>query len=676
VSRWRRSLAGALGSIKLRVMLSASIALALGVLLTTVLLVRQAERDTLRQQRDRELAATVRVAAELSRRVVERQKALQNSAVAFDRTMLDDLARLRGYFELKPLLRGMFGGLFVASADGQVRAYVDQAGISSPAIDLTRRVYFRRTVAERRSLVSEALASSLTGEPVVVFTAPLQDSEGVYGVLGGILQVSGRELLADLLDPGDADGGLTVVSDATGQLLAHPSQRGLLQPVSAEARLGHAHAQWLASGSPVEPGGLMLEQPGELVSAAGVAGPDWMVWRALPQSELLEPLHAARRQALAWAAGLIAALSLAMLALLFWLLRPLAQLEHRAQHLFDGRHDVHESWPRAGGEIGRLSRVLRHVSAERAQLEAFNGQVLKKLSSVMDAAPVGIAFTRAQRFELVSAEFCRLVGRNEHMLMGEPLQGVFASNEDFHSLASQARAAFDGGQAYLGEWQMLRADGSRFWAQLRARPVDAADGDGGTIWTLSDITEHVAAREQLEWSAAHDALTGLANRKAFDQRLTRALDGRPRTLPAELVMIDLDHFKPINDQFGHAAGDAMLKAVAAAITARVRASDLVARLGGDEFALLLESCSHESALRIAENVRRAIAAIELPWQQHALRVGASLGVASLAGDTPNVAAWLHAADAACYEAKAAGRSAVRTAARPALRVVGAAPIAE
>jgi diguanylate cyclase (GGDEF)-like protein/PAS domain S-box-containing protein len=385
---------------------------------------------------------------------------------------------------------------------------------------------------------------------------------------------------------------------------------------------------------------------------------------------LFAPLHEARREALTWAAGLVAALSLSMWLLLFWLLRPLAQLGHRAQHLFDGTLDVHEGWPHAKGEIGRLSRVLRHVGAERAQLEAFNSQVMKKLSSVMHAAPLGIAFTRAQRFELVSAEFCRLFVRSEAEMVGKPAQIIYASNEDYMALGPQVGEAFGRGEAYVGEWQMLRADGNRFWAQLRGRPVDPSDAGAGTIWTVADITDQVAAREQLEWSASHDVLTGLANRKVLAQRLTRVMESRPRSLPSEVVMVDLDHFKPINDLAGHAAGDAMLKAVAAAITGRVRASDLVVRLGGDEFALLLERCSHDAALRISESVRRAITEIALPWGDHTLRVGASLGVASLSLETASVDAWLAEADAACYAVKASGRGAVQAAVRPALRVVG------
>ena len=90
--------------------------------------------------------------------------------------------------------------------------------------------------------------------------------------------------------------------------------------------------------------------------------------------------------------------------------------------------------------------------------------------------------------------------------------------------ARRSRDAFARGAAYVGEWQMLRADGSRFWAQLRGRPVDGGDIGAGTIWSVVDITEQVASREQLEWSATHDALTGLANRKLI-VAAARARDG-------------------------------------------------------------------------------------------------------------------------------------------------------
>lgn len=669
MSPWPARLVYALGSLKLRVTLSALAALVLGVGLTTLLLVRQAERDTLATQRDRELADTVHIATLLSRRVVERQKALSSSALQVDPAMLDDPARLAAFLDAKPLLRGQFSSVFVAGADGRIRMIADRSGTRRSDVSLADRDYFRRALDEQRGQIGEAVASRVSGEPVIVMTHPLRSGARAHGVLGGVLNLVEQDLIADLVDHEAASAVLSVVTDAHGHVLAHPSRARVLRELREEPRLEQAFSDWERSGAPVEPAGLLLAQPGELVSAAGVAGPDWMVWRVQSEHDLLAPLHAARGEALRWAGALVAVLSLAMLTLLVRLLRPLAQLETRAQHLFDGAHEVAEGWPEAGGEIGRLARVLRHVAAERAQLETFNAEVLRKLSSVMDAAPLGIAFTRAHRFELVSAEFCRLFALPQHELLGQPARMIYVSNEDYAAVGPQVREAFARGEAYVGEWQMLRGDGSRFWAQLRGRPVDAADAAAGTIWSVADVTAQVEAREQLEWSASHDPLTGLANRKAFVQRIEQLLEARPRSLPAELVMIDLDHFKPINDQAGHAAGDAMLKAVAAAITARVRASDLVVRLGGDEFALLLERCSHEAALRIAENVRHAIAEIALPWQGRLLHVGASLGVATLGADTPGATAWLEAADAACYAAKAAGRGAVHAAQRPPLRVV-------
>ena len=667
-SSWAAWLFAAFGSLKLRITLGAIAGLVLGVGLSTAGLLRQAERDTLSAQRYREMSEAVRTASVLSRRVVDLQIALQATAARLDAPTLADDARLTAFMESQPVLRGLFANVFATGADGRMRAYADSSGVRRPEVNLSDRVYFKRTVDERRAIVSEPIAGRVMSEPVIVFTAPLLADARVFGVFGAALRLASRDLLTDLADSVDSEGGaVTILTDTQGRILAHPSRTRLLQSLTSEERLSQAFAHWIAAGSAAEPAGMNLAQTDELVSAAGVAGTDWVVWRAMPQAELLEPLRAARRQALLWATVLIVIVSLSILMLLWWLLRPLTQLEHRAQHLFDGSQDAHAGWPEVGGELGRLARVLRHVGAERAQLESFNTGLLQKLGSVMGAAPVGICFTRAQRFELVSAEFCRLFGREEHEFVGQPTRIIYASNTDFEAVGPLVSNAFAAGEPYVGEWQMQRADGTRFWACLRGSPVDKIERSAGTIWTINDIGEQVAERARLEWSATHDVLTGLANRKALDQRLQAVFEAMPRSVPAAIVMIDLDHFKPINDSAGHAAGDAVLKAVAAAIVSQVRASDLVVRIGGDEFALLLERCAPEVAMRIADNVRAAIAGLALPWQERVLRVGASVGVASLVAETRDAASWLADADAACYEAKASGRDTVRAAVRPMLR---------
>ncbi len=669
-ARWSARIGMAYWSLKLRITLGAIAALVLGIGLTTAVLLQHAERDTLSAQSERELNEAARAAGVLSRRAVELQRALQVVAAQLDQATLADDTKLDAFLHAQPVLLELFSTLSVASSDGQMRIFVDETGIRRPQLNIADRDYFRRTVAEQRPVVSDPVQSRVSGQPAIIFTYPLKDTKGVYGVLSGSLRLTSRDLLSDVVDTqaGESDV-LLVVTDAQGRILAHPNRERLLQGLATEPRLGAAFRRWVADGSAVEPTGLRLAQPAEVVSAAGVAGPDWMIWRATPETDLLAPLRSARKQALEWAAGLIGLMSVLILTLLWWLLRPLTRLEHRAQNLFNVHDDPHAGWPEGSGEIGSLARVLRHVGAERTQLEGFNAAVLGKLNSVMAAAPVGIAFMRAERFELVSAEFCRLFGREEQGLLGQPAQTIFGSNADYQVFGIQVQLAFQAGEAYVGEWQMLRADGTLFWAQLRGRPVEVTDAEAGVIWTLNDIDQQVAERSELEWSATHDVLTGLANRKSFEQRLEHVFDALPRSLPAAVVILDLDHFKPINDTFGHAAGDAMLKAVATAIASHVRASDLVVRLGGDEFALLLERCPPDVAVRVAENVHSAISALALLWQGRTLRVGASVGVASLTEHAPDMAAWVAEADAACYRVKAEGRGAVRVAVPTLIRMV-------
>ncbi len=156
-----------------------------------------------------------------------------------------------------------------------------------------------------------------------------------------------------------------------------------------------------------------------------------------------------------------------------------------------------------------------------------------------------------------------------------------------------------------------------------------------------------------------DPLTDILNRRGFERELKRSLAYVKRYgASAALVYIDLDGFKPVNDRHGHAAGDAVLKAIAAALTGNVRASDVAARLGGDEFAVLLWNVTSPAAFAKAAGLEAAVYATAVRWESSTLVVGASAGVALLGAlDTP--AEVLARADAAMYARK--GENAVRRA---------------
>ncbi len=161
---------------------------------------------------------------------------------------------------------------------------------------------------------------------------------------------------------------------------------------------------------------------------------------------------------------------------------------------------------------------------------------------------------------------------------------------------------------------------------------------------------------ELETHAERDPLTGVMNRRGFDRELTRtAAYLRRYGGNAALIYLDLDRFKPVNDRNGHAAGDAVLKAVAAALLGSVRASDAVARVGGDEFAVLLWNLSAQAARHKADALERMVAATTVSWGGQTLTVGATAGVAELAADT-NVESLVGRADAAMYERKRRGKA--------------------
>jgi diguanylate cyclase (GGDEF)-like protein/PAS domain S-box-containing protein len=653
----------AFGSLKLRITLGGIAALVVGIGLITALLVMRAQRDTLNTQLVRESSETVRTAGLLSRQMVELQRALASVAPQVGGIAADDHGAVMRLIDSQQVLRQLFTNLFAASADGRVLVTADKRQVYLPmSLNIADRDYFQQTVRENRAIISDAIAGRVSGQPQIFMTQPARDASGATMILGGSLRLNTRDLLDGLVedDTGDA-AALVVVTDQTGRVLAHPSHDRLLTLLSSEPRLAQAFAAWQAIGAPVEPTGIRLPQRGELVSAAGVPGPDWMVWRVRAEADVLAPLRAARTDAILGAVVLLALLSPLLFVMLWRALRPLTLLEHRAQHLFDGSMQPEAGWPGGRGEIGRLGDVLRRVGLDRLTLEAQNAKTMRKLNSVMSAAPVGIAFTRDDRFELASAELCRLVAATSQDLLGQPLRTLFASDEDHAAFLKRERSDFRALQPYTGEWQLLRHDGSKFWAALRTKPVDLADRTLGTIWIVSDIEDQRAVRKQLEWSATHDALTGLANREAFEQQARRLVATQPGSRPAALVFLDLDRFKPVNDMAGHLVGDLMLLTVATAIAARVRPGDLVARMGGDEFALLLEDCPPDVAMAIADEVRRAVTEVAVPSAHGPLSVGASVGVAALQADIATVNDWLQAADAACYAAKSAGRDTVRAA---------------
>ena len=203
-------------------------------------------------------------------------------------------------------------------------------------------------------------------------------------------------------------------------------------------------------------------------------------------------------------------------------------------------------------------------------------------------------------------------------------------------------------------------DGRQLDIRCTASPVLGENGVlAGAVLVFQDVTQSRALQRQLAYSAAHDDLTGLPNRAAFERALNDAIaSARNGRRTHCLIYLDLDRFKPVNDTAGHAAGDALLRQVAQTIRGVCRSHDMAARIGGDEFAVILEDCTLENGRTVAEKIVRAIGALAFAWVGRTYYIGASAGITAIGERPASSLGFVGEADAACYAAKAQGRSRV------------------
>lgn len=196
--------------------------------------------------------------------------------------------------------------------------------------------------------------------------------------------------------------------------------------------------------------------------------------------------------------------------------------------------------------------------------------------------------------------------------------------------------------------------------ERHSRALWASDGAYlGRVWFFRDITAHKQTEQALKAMSLRDELTGVANRRSFFERgATEFARARRSGQALSLVMVDIDHFKQVNDRWGHAAGDAVLMNLCACAQAELREVDLFARFGGEEFAALLPDTTLAGATVLAERLRARVAAQVTTWEGEAIRYTLSAGVATLGSHDASVETLLRRADDALYAAKRAGRDRV------------------
>jgi diguanylate cyclase len=275
-------------------------------------------------------------------------------------------------------------------------------------------------------------------------------------------------------------------------------------------------------------------------------------------------------------------------------------------------------------------------------------------------------------FKSVNPAFERALGYQPEELVGRPFLD-FVHPDDREKTEREAASLADGLTTVQFQNRYFAKDGEVHWMEWTSIPLP----DEGLIYGVArDITERKALEQELERLSQHDSLTGLFNRRRFEEELRRQLSYTRRyDKGGALLMIDLDRFKQINDVLGHAAGDEALRHVAAVLSNNLRGSDtlardpgfsaVVARLGGDEFVVLLPETDGPGAVAAAERLANALAATPLDVDGRQVELRISIGVATFDEfGLPGEKDLLVAADRAMYVAKASGGGGAKLAPTP------------
>ncbi|MFV8833757.1 EAL domain-containing protein [Aquisalimonas sp. APHAB1-3] len=309
-----------------------------------------------------------------------------------------------------------------------------------------------------------------------------------------------------------------------------------------------------------------------------------------------------------------------------------------------------------GAMADQLAQAL--INAERAEAAAALRQSEQRYRALYDDNP-SMFFTvdEAGFIQSVNRFAARTLGFGIEDLVGLPFDVLHNGDAAPEVDDNLQECVSSPGRVHRWDSQLRRRDGAVIWVRVSARAQADAAGALPVLVVCEDITEARKLSEELSYQASHDALTGLFNRREFEQRL-RALLEQVRDRDAEHVLcyLDLDQFKVINDTCGHMAGDELLRQLSTMLREKIGENDLLARLGGDEFGVLLEDRDEASAHAVADDMRRAIGDFHFSWGGRNFGLGVSIGLVPILRTAGTLHDIMSVADTACYAAKDQGRN--------------------
>lgn len=641
--------------LRVRITVLLSIVFVLGFVVQGYLSTSFLHQSYVEKLRQEQFNRAATMADAIDRKLITAQQALISVAQVFPVKQFGDADFSQAWLDDRRALLSTFdNGLFIFSNSGKLL-------VESPYKSERRgrnysfRSYFQETVRTDKPYISDPYISSQShNHPAIMMTAPIHNQQGdLVAILGGSFDLLAENFLGDLASHKLGENGYFYLASMDRTLIAHPDSTRIMQqdvPVGANLLFDRAMNGYEGCDQTINSKGLAF-----LTAFKRLKTKNWVLGGNYPMSEINAPLNHSRQ--IVWMSISVTFLLMFLVSLFLFrqIFRPMFSFTEHLEQLASKQGAERIAQGVDGGEIGIMvgtfNRVLREADEARQSLD-YAQQMAHLGNWAWDMNSNEISW---------SDEVYRIFGDEPKSY--QATYELFLAKihpDDRSQVEAAVMKSLKTGQAYEIEHRIVLAEDTLRYVKEKGEVKKSAGGKTiGMVGTVQDVTDIILLQNKLRNLATTDELTGAANRRQLFSRAEALLQKAIRYKNAfSVLFFDLDHFKEINDSYGHPAGDEVLQQLTAIVQSLLRDTDILARYGGEEFCILTPETDEQNAAVLAERIRSSIESQEITLKTGtSLKLTVSVGVTDFR-DTDTVSTLIERADQAVYRAKQLGRNRV------------------
>ncbi len=601
---------------------------------------------------DQQLASLNFVANDIEKKITLRTIALQDVADSLPADQLNDSAIIKKYLVKRLAIYRLFSyGVVVIGLNGM--SIADHPSVPGRSnADFNELEYFKQVVLTDKPAIGKPRIGRFTNKPGVAIAVPIHNHFGkLVGVMAGFIGLTDQNMFDQTHAHLGKNGEYILISVNDRLIITDTDDSHTLQPIRADIH-DNNFDRFLAG----EDGTAITEHfylGKALSSAKHILDGQWLIIGFLPITEALEPIKLLKKQVYLSATAILFTIAMLIWWLMHHYLRSITETTKLLANMVDQK-DLHEVPVKSEDEVGQLLKTFNRLQYDIQNSQNELWQQKEFLKSIFDSSPecIKIVAPDGSLMDMNSAGLLML--EVDSLAEANKLRLLDFIEPEFRSAFIDLHKRVMAKQSGVLEFRITGRKGTLRWLETHATPLFDAHGNVTALLGLTrDITERMKLRLELEKQAHFDFLTGLANRRYFLEQANHELfRARRYNNHLSLLMIDIDHFKKVNDIYGHGVGDNVLHILGDIFRQHLRDVDVAGRMGGEEFAVILPETTIDKAIEIAERLREVFASTSIRLENGStFQCTISIGASCLMDKLIDLDILLHQADTALYVAK-------------------------